>query len=36
MLDQVADRFDDELDITVLLKKIRDSYDLIKNLQSKQ
>lgn len=36
MLDQVDTRFLKELDVVVLIEKLRDSYDLLSKMQSKK
>lgn len=35
-LEQVDEKFSQEMEVTMLLKKVRDSYDLLKNAQKKQ
>ena len=36
LLDKIEDRLNNELDLKNILSKIRDSYDVIKNLQKKK
>lgn len=36
ILEKCEEKFTDEMEVTALLKKIRDSHDMLKNLQDKK